>query len=156
MHVYLEVETESLALPSLWFGSSGPLEPCTISLWATRPEEPAPWSPPLHVPCRRRCWPAGGCRRSSSSTWQRDKRFRCVMLAAANVALSLQKRRGAGYRGLVSSLLSNTTSPDFSWYFWELLNCWSEKYIYLKTSVWSFSKLFPFFTFLTRVVNNWI
>lgn len=43
---------------------------------------------------------------------QHGQRFKCVMLAVANVASSL-KHEERGYKGLISSLLSNSTPPDF-------------------------------------------
>lgn len=47
---------------------------------------------------------------------QLDQRFSCVMLVRPE-AFSLQQRWRAGCRGLVSSLLSNSTHPDFLIFF---------------------------------------
>lgn len=71
MQVHLKVERGSLRLHWLW--SSGPLEPCTISLPVWRPEESAPWSPRFCVHCRPRCWQTWGYRRPSFSAWQVKK-----------------------------------------------------------------------------------
>ena len=49
--------------------------------------------------------------------WNFDQRFKCVLLVEANVAWSHKNPKqtwGVGYWGLGSSLLSNSTPPNFS------------------------------------------
>lgn len=52
--------------------------------------------------------------------WQFDWRFVCVMLIADNVSLSHKPIWGVGYGGLVSLLLSKSTSPDLRYF----QTCW--------------------------------
>lgn len=107
MQVHLKVERGSLRLHWLW--SSGPLEPCTISLPVWRPEESAPWSPRFCVHCRPRCWQTWGYRRSSFSAWQVKKgQHASHHSLSTSLPISVQPIRWKGQSGFQWSLCGDS------------------------------------------------